>query len=112
LTNDSDLQNSFIYLPLLTLNARQIILTAHRGFRHLLAAEVGKHGSRLSEGEKQRLALAIAIYQNSEVLILDEPSSKLDDATEKILFQHLKGLKKSGENALYYCQSRKIFRHL
>lgn len=48
-----------------------------------LDAEVGDHGSRLSEGQKQRLAMARAIYHDSEILILDEPSSALDDATEK-----------------------------
>jgi ABC-type multidrug transport system fused ATPase/permease subunit len=75
----------------------------------LLQAEVGDHGSRLSEGQKQRLALARAIYHNSEVLILDEPSSALDDATEQILLGHLAELKKSGKTLIIIAHREKVF---
>jgi len=75
----------------------------------LLTAEVGDHGSRLSEGQKQRLALARAIYHNSEVLILDEPSSALDDATEQILLRHLAELKKSGKTLIIIAHREKVF---
>ena len=77
--------------------------------KDLLNAEVGDHGSRLSEGQKQRLALARAIYHNSEVLILDEPSSALDDATEKILFSHLLALKNSGKTLIIIAHREKVF---
>jgi ABC-type multidrug transport system fused ATPase/permease subunit len=77
--------------------------------KDILSAEVGDHGSRLSEGQKQRLALARAIYHNSEVLILDEPSSALDDATEQILLQHLAELKKSGKTLLIIAHREKVF---
>lgn len=75
----------------------------------LLAAAVGDHGSRLSEGQKQRLALARAIYHNSEVLILDEPSSALDDATEQILLQNLAELKKLGKTLIIIAHREKVF---
>jgi ABC-type bacteriocin/lantibiotic exporter with double-glycine peptidase domain len=75
----------------------------------ILKEEVGDHGSRLSEGQKQRLALARAIYHNSEVLILDEPSSALDDATEKILFSHLLALKNSGKTLIIIAHREKVF---
>jgi ABC-type bacteriocin/lantibiotic exporter with double-glycine peptidase domain len=75
----------------------------------ILKEEVGDHGSRLSEGQKQRLALARAIYHNSEVLILDEPSSALDDATEKILFSHLLALKSSGKTLIIIAHREKVF---
>lgn len=75
----------------------------------ILKEEVGDHGSRLSEGQKQRLALARAIYHNSEVLILDEPSSALDDATEKILFSHLLALKNLGKTLIIIAHREKVF---
>jgi len=75
----------------------------------LLKAEVGDHGSHLSEGQKQRLALARAIYHNSEVLILDEPSSALDGATEQILLGHLAELKKSGKTLIIIAHREKVF---
>ncbi|MDR3491580.1 MAG: ATP-binding cassette domain-containing protein [Gammaproteobacteria bacterium] len=43
----------------------------------------------LSGGEKQRLALGRILLLNSEVYLLDEPSSALDDETEDIIIQML-----------------------
>ncbi len=43
---------------------------------------IGEHGLRLSAGERQRLALARAILKDAPILILDEPTSNLDPATE------------------------------
>lgn len=43
---------------------------------------VGEKGVRLSGGEKQRIAIARALYINPEVLIFDEATSALDNETE------------------------------
>lgn len=43
----------------------------------------------LSGGEKQRLALARVILMNPPVFLLDEPSSALDEKTEKIMIEQL-----------------------
>lgn len=44
---------------------------------------VGENGDLLSEGEKQRIAIANAIAKDSDVILLDEFTSALDTATEK-----------------------------
>jgi ABC-type bacteriocin/lantibiotic exporter with double-glycine peptidase domain len=50
---------------------------------------LGAQGMNLSEGQKQRLAIARALVKDPDILVFDEPTSALDNRCEQSVFKSL-----------------------
>jgi ATP-binding cassette, subfamily B, bacterial len=66
-------------------NAREFIEKMADGYDTV----IGERGVTLSGGQRQRIAIARAVIRNTPILIMDEPSSGLDAASEKLVFEAL-----------------------
>ncbi len=61
--------------------------------------QVGELGDRLSEGERQRIGLARVFLRNADLVLFDEPTSRLDALNEAIILRSIRELSKSVQNA-------------
>jgi ATP-binding cassette subfamily B protein len=66
-------------------NADEFIVRMPEGYDTM----VGERGATLSGGQRQRIAIARAIIRQAPILILDEPSSGLDAASEEVVLESL-----------------------
>lgn len=55
---------------------------------------VGERGSRVSGGERQRIAIARAFLKNAPILLLDEPTSAVDVKTEEMIQEAIERISK------------------
>ena len=53
---------------------------------------IGEHGQGLSQGQLQRLAIARAVCSGAPIMVLDEVTSALDDATEAAVLANIASL--------------------
>ena len=68
------------------------------GTTNKLNTIIGENGKMISGGERQRIGIARTLYFNSEFIVLDEPTSSLDQETTNKFLEVLKIFKKQNYN--------------
>ena len=89
-------------------NVHEMVLTLPQGYD----TPVGEHGVRLSPGQRQRIALARALYGDPRLVVLDEPNSNLDGAGEIGLAQALSGLRAEGVTSVVVTHRPSLIAHV
>lgn len=74
------------------------------GYRTQMLRVLDENGIELSGGQMQKLALARALYKNSSIMILDEPTAALDPIAEYNTYQSFNELIK--DNSAIYVSHR------
>ena len=84
--------------------AHDIIVALAGGYDYA----VGEDGASLSAGQRQRIALARALYREPFLVVLDEPNSNLDPEGEAALARAVLDVKKRGGIVLLVAHRREI----
>lgn len=92
-----------------------IIKAAEQAFVHDLVKQLGGYdfnigvgASNLSAGQRQRIALARALYKQPSLIVLDEPNSNLDEHGDYALQMAVKGIRERGQTLIIIAHKKNI----
>jgi PrtD family type I secretion system ABC transporter len=99
-------------------DAGEVIRAAQRAHVHELIlrlpkgydTEIGESGEALSPGQRQRIALARALYGGPRLVVLDEPNASLDHEGDEALLRALQNLKLEGATVVIVAHRPSLLR--
>ncbi len=99
-------------------DAAEVIRAARRAQVHDLIlrlpkgydSDIGECGQSLSPGQRQRIALARALYGQPRLVVLDEPNANLDHEGEAALLRTLQALKEEGVTVIIVAHRPSLLR--
>ena len=103
LTDNTITENIALGVPLEQINHERVTHCAHmaqlydfimKDMPSQFSTLIGERGVRLSGGQRQRIGIARALYNDPDVLILDEATSSLDTITEKAVMKAIDDIAK------------------
>jgi ABC-type multidrug transport system fused ATPase/permease subunit len=71
---------------------------------------IGEKGLKISGGQRQRLAIARALYHEAEILLLDEVTNQLDRETEREVVRTLDDLAARGKTIIFITHRPELWR--
>ena len=83
--NTDDVDTERLYHAAIMANADEFISALPLGYN----TKIGMEGSGISQGQRQRLLIARAIYKNSEYIFFDEATNSLDATNEHTIMDNL-----------------------
>ncbi|MDR3711702.1 MAG: ATP-binding cassette domain-containing protein [Puia sp.] len=68
---------------------------------------ITENGKNISGGQRQRIAIARALYKGGDLILLDEPFSELDEASEERLLAHFGQMALEGKGVILITHNKK-----
>jgi ABC-type bacteriocin/lantibiotic exporter with double-glycine peptidase domain len=103
--NETEIDTTKIAKLVSDLDLQSWISTLPQGIH----TRIGERGTKISGGQRQRLAIARALYYNAEVLLLDEITNQLDAHTEREVIDILNRLASLGKTLLFITHKTDLF---
>ena len=72
---------------------------------------ITENGKNISGGQQQRIAIARAVYKNSDLVLLDEPFNELDEESTIKLVNHFKQMSSDGKTIIMITHDKKSLSH-